>query len=489
MGFNVYRGSNPAQLFRVAQDHTPASQFTDTGLARQTAPPPDANYDHANFYWRLELQTEYSVTLHSGTAVGNGTLQMTANAYVGMTVRITRGRGAGQERPISSNTVTTLNLTTSPWSIEPDSTSFFTVAEAGWHFGATGKTSPVQFQIPNRTGATIHVSGRAANVNDAEAPLDLATVTRWLIGGAGDAAVDQDVPPLPAFGIGLSTHSGGTVELSGVSFPQLTNTRTITAGTLALYYWDELSGPSALRLVSAISAQDTAIDLTQAGAAQAGGFIQLEGEVARVEAVSSNSTHYQLTRAMQGSTAAAHVAQTPVYELQKKVQIVPFARDFFGSPASGSWSYPVLLPDCRIASSELFVTNARGNSATSAICLTQTTDFGLRTLSGGQYSFQLEGFLAVEAGATPDLGIEATHAARDIYAIVRAAPVGAAIQLQLNQNGNPYCTVTIADGATQSTSVGGFGLPVLAIGARMSLDIVSVGQTTPGADLTVVIRL
>ena len=52
---------------------------------------------------------------------------MTANAYVGMTVRITRGRGAGQERPISSNTVTALNLTTSPWSIEPDSTSFFTV--------------------------------------------------------------------------------------------------------------------------------------------------------------------------------------------------------------------------------------------------------------------------------------------------------------------------------------------------------------------------
>ncbi|MBI2680999.1 MAG: hypothetical protein HYX25_08350, partial [Candidatus Solibacter usitatus] len=367
--------------------------------------------------------------------------------------------------------------------------SYFTVAEAGWHFGAAGKTSPVQFQIPNRTGATIHVSGRAANVNDVEAPLDLATVTRWLIGGAGDAAVDRDVPPLPAFGIGLSTHSGGTVELSGVSFPSLTNTRTITAGTLALYYWDELSGPSALKLVSAIGASDTAIDLTQAGAAQAGSFIQLQGEVARVDAISNNSTHYQITRALQGSTVAAHAAQTPVYELQKRVQIVPFAREFFGSPASGSWSYPVLLPDCRIASSELFVTNARGNSATYAICLTQTTDFGLRTLSGGQYSFQLEGFLAVEAGATPDLGIEATHAARDVYAIVRAAPVGAAIQLQLNQNGTPYCTVTIADGATQSTSVGGFGLPVLSIGARMSLDIVSVGTTTPGADLTVVIRL
>ena len=63
------------------------------------------------------------------------------------------------------------------------------------------------------------------------------------------------MPPLPAFGIGLSTHSGGTVELSGVSFPQLTNTRTITAGTLALYYSGTSSGPSALRLVSAIGVQ------------------------------------------------------------------------------------------------------------------------------------------------------------------------------------------------------------------------------------------
>src|SRR2546427_564666 len=83
--------------------------------------------------------------------------------------------------------------------------------------------------------------------------------------------------------------------------------------------------------------------------------------------------------------AAAHTGGTLVYGLQNKTQIVPFVRNFFGSPFSGSWSFPVLLPDCRVASAELFVTNIKGGSPTASICLTQTVDFGLRTLSGGQF--------------------------------------------------------------------------------------------------------
>jgi len=55
-----------------------------------------------------------------------------------------------------------------------------------------------------------------------------------------------------------------------------------------------------------------------------------------------------------------------------------------------------------------------------------------------------------------------------------------------------YCTLTIADGATTSNVVDGFGLPPLAADARLSLDITSVpaaANTLPGRDLTVTIRL
>ena len=217
-------------------------------------------------------------TLHSPNSVGNETLEMTAGAYQGAIVRITRGTGAGQEQAVTSNDVTTLQLM-SPWDTEPDGTSYFVVAESGWHSVASAHASPVQFQIPNRTGATIHISGRAANTNNEETPPDLCTVTRWVIGGAG--ALDADVPPMPSFGLGLSTTSGGAVELSGISFADLTNTHTVTAGTLTLYYWWELDPPPTLALAAAIGAADTSINLTAAGGAQAGEMIQLEAEVAQ----------------------------------------------------------------------------------------------------------------------------------------------------------------------------------------------------------------
>jgi len=78
---------------------------------------------------------------------------------------------------------------------------------------------------------------------------------------------------------------------------------------------------------------------------------------------------------------------------------------------------------------------------------------------------------------------------RDVYAIVGQAPSGGSIELQINQNGVAYCTLTIPDSATLSNSVDGATLPFLKAGAQLSLDITMVGSTNPGADLTVVIRL
>jgi hypothetical protein len=267
--FRVYRGVSPMQLYRIAANQTISAEFVDTGFPNQIAPTPDSNFDHANFYWRLELQPEFSATLQSTSSVGNATLQTIANAYQGAIVRITRGTGAGQERVVVSNTATILQIS-SPWDTVPDSGSFFVVTESAWHLVATAHASPVQFEIPNRTGATIHISGRAANVNNGETPLELCTLTRWVIGGAG--AVDSDVPPAPSFGLGLSPTAGGTIELSGVSFADLTNTHTITAGTFTLYYWSELDDLPTPALGSAMGVQDAFADLNSTGDALAGSF-------------------------------------------------------------------------------------------------------------------------------------------------------------------------------------------------------------------------
>jgi hypothetical protein len=171
---------------------------------------------------------------------------------------------------------------------------------------------------------------------------------------------------------------------------------------------------------------------------------------------------------------------------------MPFPRDFFGTPASGSYAYRVTLPDVRIAAADFFVTNSRGNSSVSQGALTATVDSGLRTLSGGQVSMQIDGLLAIQANATPPLIMDTAHSVRDIFANAGTAPSGASVDLRVTQNGVPYCTLSIPAGATVSNIVNGGGLSPLLNKAQIGLDVVSVPQasgTVPGADLTVTIRL
>jgi len=482
--FNVYRGTTPAELLRIASSQAMATSFTDSGAQAQLIGPPDPNFDHANFYWRMELQPEMAATIFSLTTVGNGNLQMSPNGYQGMTVRVTRGTGAGQEAAIASNDATTLTVT-SAWGLSPDATSYFVVAEAGWHFGAMTKSSPVSLVVPNQSGETTQVTGRPANAANVECPAALSTVTRWQIGGGGFS--DSAAPPLPFFGLGAGK-SGGTLDLSGVSFSSLADTATISAATLSVYYWNELQGATGFALANAIGAGDTTLTLNAPGTAQAGSILQVDSEVIEVTAVGDGGVQYTVQRGVHSSPASAHASQAAVYHMASLTMIAGFPQGFFGSPYSGTWSFPVPLPNVRVSSAQLFVTNQKGNSPTASACLTHTVDNGLRTLSGGQYSIQVEGFLSVDQSAAPALVVDAARSIGDIYAVLGAA-ADAMVQLELNVNGSAYCQLVFQANSTISNDVSGQNLPPLAAGDQITLAVQSVGQTYPGADLTVIIRL
>jgi len=253
-----------------------------------------------------------------------------------------------------------------------------------------------------------------------------------------------------------------------------------------------LNGPSSLALSSALNANGATVVLTSAVSVQPGDVIQIESEVVVVLQAVNNATSCQVTRGAYGSTAVAHATQKAVYLLEKKTFVMPFARDFFGSPASGSYAYPVAIPDVRIATAELFLTNSRGNSNVARRSYAATADLGLRTLSGGQLSIQVEGALAIQVDAAPPLLVESAHSVRDVFAVVKGAPTGSPIELRVTQNGQPYCSLTIPIGATISNIADGFSLGPLATKARIGLDITAVSQTAdtnPGRDLTVTIRL
>jgi hypothetical protein len=489
VSFDVYRGPNPTQILRIASNIAIAGQFVDSGLTALLQGPPDPNYDHANFYWRLELQPPEQVSIFSATTVGDSTLNMVVNLYNGATVRITQGTGAGQEQTIASNTATTLTITT-PWSIPPDTTSFFLIADSTWQFGASSNASPVLFAVPNRQGVTIHVSGLAANILDQECAYALSPLTRWTITGSTGTEVDTDVSPQPVFG--LYPIGAGSVEVLGIAFADLTNTLSISAGTLTLAYWDELNGPSTILLSAAMGASDTSLSVATAVSASSGALLQIDAEVMTIQQNLTNSTTIPVARASHGTTAVAHTAQTGVYLLAEKIFILPFAEDFFGSPASGSYAFPITIPDVRIAAAELFMTNSRGNSSVAAEAFTNTTDLGLRSLLGGQLTIQIEGPLAIQTNAAPPLVVDTSCSVRDISAVVQDAPTGAPVTMQVTQNGSVYCELTIATGATVSNVVDGFALGPLQAQAIINLNITSVVQTAntqPGSDLTVTIRL
>ncbi len=485
--FHVYRGAVPQLLFRIASSQAPAPSFIDTGLPPLAVLPPDPQFDHVNVNWRWELLPETAAAEQSATTVGNPVLQLMVNKYQSAVVRITRGTGAGQEYAIASNTATALTID-GTWATEPDATSFFVVAENAWRSGASGGTSPITIEVPERIGAGVEISALAANAADEEAAYDLSPVTRWILGQSGGLASDASVPPAPVFGVMVSPTMGGVLELSAIGFSSFLDTTSIVAGTFTFHYYDEINGSAPFVLTSPIAATDTSAAFGSALAQ--GTFVQIDQEILQVTGTNADGS-LAIARGMHGTTAAAHIAGALAYSLTDKVAIVPFVPNFFGSPASGDWKYDLDLPNVRLASVELYMTNSLGAGAVGANQYTGTIDSGLRTMAGGQFSFQITGYLAIQTGAAPNLVVDADRSVRDMYGIVRLAPTGAGISLQLNRNGAAYGAPVqfAATGATTSTVTGGFGLPALRAGDLLSLDVTGVGTTNPGSDLTFILRL
>jgi hypothetical protein len=267
------------------------------------------------------------------------------------------------------------------------------------------------------------------------------------------------------------------------------NTNTVSAGTYTFHYYDESLSPPQISLGATIAATDTTLTLSAVSTATSGTFAQIEEEVLSVTQVSTDGLTLQVVRGMHNTVPASHAAGTLFYPLLTRVLTVPFIHNFFGSPASGDWSYSFSFPNVRIATTELFVTNSQGNSPSAYAVFTNSPDQGLRTLSGGQYSFQIAGFLAIQTGAAPDISVEGLHLVRDVFAVIKTPPTGSDIGLNINLNGTSLCSLSIPANSTTSNLVPGLMLPVLSAGSLMSLDITSVGQTVPGSDLTVVIRV
>jgi hypothetical protein len=284
----------------------------------------------------------------------------------------------------------------------------------------------------------------------------------------------------------LNAIGGGNLLLSQVGFQDLTNTRSVTAGTLLVTYFIELLMPTVYQLSTGLTAQGTTVTLNTA-IPNSTPALQIGTEIMTVLSVNSSNNTCTVLRGQLGSTASTHTAATPVFPLAQQTLVVAFARDFFQNPAAQNFAHSISLPDARVAASQFFVTNSRGNSAASTQCYTSGAESGLRTCSGGQLAIQVGGYLAVQQNAAPPLLIEAAHAARDVRASV-TQPADRDIHLQLLMGANQYCTLTIPANQTTSNIISGATLATLESGSNLQLNVTQVGLAIPGRDLTVTIR-
>ncbi len=65
----------------------------------------------------------------------------------------------------------------------------------------------------------------------------------------------------------------------------------------------------------------------------------------------------------------------------------------------------------------------------------------------------------------------------------------AEVGLRVDVDGAEYCTLSIPAGMTTSAAIDGSVSGPLMSGAKLTLAVTAVGQTYPGANLTVLIRL
>jgi hypothetical protein len=69
------------------------------------------------------------------------------------------------------------------------------------------------------------------------------------------------------------------------------------------------------------------------------------------------------------------------------------------------------------------------------------------------------------------------------------APTGSQMTVRVTLDAEPYCELTIPPGQRRSNVVDGRTLMPLFADSQLGLDVLATGQETPGAGLTVTVRV
>jgi hypothetical protein len=106
-------------------------------------------------------------------------------------------------------------------------------------------------------------------------------------------------------------------------------------------------------------------------------------------------------------------------------------------------------------------------------------------------TMQVDGTLAIGSDQAPIVALNASSTAVAVVACVKTAPTGAGLTVNINVGGFLWLSLTIAAGDTtaRATPAQIAAAGAIAANSNVTLDIVAVGTTVPGSDLSVMIYM
>jgi len=490
VSLNLYRGDSPHRLLRIATGLTVANTISDTGAAPAAQIPPDSNYSRLRSWFRQTFLVDQTPTSWTSTSITRTALNLVIDRWIGKKLVIRSGTGMGQERVITANTAETITIEKT-WDVIPNATSKFAIVETTWALAAESDTDLITVMLPLFTASTFEISLRSVGKDNLELDQLESPSLQWQVGVGSTSGSDSGVPATPAFGFALIEE--GTVSIGGIGFSVLENLSSVYVGQLGILFWDELTGPTPVSLGAALLSSATNVTLNGLSVnLPQGSLFQIEEEIFVTTGNPVSGNIYPVLRGRYQTAAAAHASAKPVFVLTRRDMTIPFVPGYFSSTAAVGFRYNFRLPNVRISGADFTLYNRVGASARSEESYTGVTSFGVRTLSGGQITMNVQGYLAIEASAGNSYIVDRTTVVRDVSAYVQEAPVGDDIEILVRVNGNPYCDLTIPAGSNVATTVSKFNTQALPQGAKISFDILNVPSAalgTPGRDLTVLLQI
>jgi len=138
----------------------------------------------------------------------------------------------------------------------------------------------------------------------------------------------------------------------------------------------------------------------------------------------------------------------------------------------------------RAVADKRYLTQANANAGGGSTGTTTTTI----TASGKrQLILSVPGTLGIGSSLAPLISLDEARTASGLVALVKRAPTGASLRIQVMLAGVLWAAIPIANGAVSATLTGA-GLGALPANTLITLDVVGVGTTFPGGDLSVLIR-